>query len=659
MPIWQSCVLRCLHGQNALRILLLAILYAVSGQISFSIAVSSGIVSPVVFAAEGFSLAAVIVWGPAVWPGVFLGQLGLALFNGLSWPLAVGVSVSNSLEAVMGVLLFRYFRLSAALATMRDLIGLLLLVTCVLQPLSALVGTTILWAGGMIEPVGLASALFSWWLGNSLGQILIVPLLLALAAQPQFVRSLRCVLSVIPIAIASSIIFYFVPSSGMAIAFAAAMPALIILAVNWGLAAVSVAVVTLSCVTLYYTHLGLGPFVNQNQTLVIDLNIFLLGIALTGQWIAILFAERKAAEIAIRDSESKFHTLYESTSDSVMLFDSRACFDCNHATLEMFGCTSHAQFFSQTIRALFPPVQSTDLDSIVLIKQFWRAALRSGRQQFECQMRRIDSGAIFDVECVLSPVMLNHRRVIQATVRDITERKRVERMKNEFVSTVSHELRTPLTSISSGLALVNSGMLGELPEKSAKIIEIAHKNSLRLTALINDLLDMEKLLAGKLVFRRQAHPIVDLVESALESVQAYADTYHVHLALSVQLARDTQVYVDALRLQQVLSNFLSNAAKFSPTGGQVEVVVRWREAWVRVEVIDHGMGIPEKFHGQIFQKFSQVDASDTRQKGGTGLGLAISKELIERMHGKIGFTSAEGMGACFYFELPDIVNTPF
>lgn len=110
MPIWQSCVLRCLHGQNALRILLLAILYAVSrGRISFSIAVSSGIVSPVVFAAEGFSLAAVIVWGPAVWPGVFLGQLGLALFNGLSWPLAVGVSVSNSLEAVMGGLTISLF----------------------------------------------------------------------------------------------------------------------------------------------------------------------------------------------------------------------------------------------------------------------------------------------------------------------------------------------------------------------------------------------------------------------------------------------------------------------------------------------------------------------------------------------------------------------
>jgi signal transduction histidine kinase len=107
-----------------------------------------------------------------------------------------------------------------------------------------------------------------------------------------------------------------------------------------------------------------------------------------------------------------------------------------------------------------------------------------------------------------------------------------------------------------------------------------------------------------------------------------------------------------MRLQQVLTNFLSNAAKFSPASGQVEVAIKNANDTVRIEITDHGPGIPAEFHSRIFQKFSQADSSDTRQKGGTGLGLAISKEIIERMNGKIGFDSVEGQGACFHFELP-------
>lgn len=234
---------------------------------------------------------------------------------------------------------------------------------------------------------------------------------------------------------------------------------------------------------------------------------------------------------------------------------------------------------------------------------------------------------------------------------NISERKRMDQMKSEFVSTVSHELRTPLTSISGALGLVLAGRLGEVPEKAGKLLATAHRNSQRLSHLINDLLDVEKIALGKLHFDMQVLPIAPILHQAKEEVKTYAAERCVNIVLTEELC-DACVSVDEQRLKQVLANLLSNAIKFSPDGATVTIDLQTSEDNVIVSVSDQGSGISEAFKHKIFQKFAQADSSDTRQRGGTGLGLAISRELVEHMNGSIDFESTEGKGSRFFFQLP-------
>lgn len=276
----------------------------------------------------------------------------------------------------------------------------------------------------------------------------------------------------------------------------------------------------------------------------------------------------------------------------------------------------------------------------------------------------VTKGESFDEELVIVTTKGNERwvrvigtpelsegvcRNIYGTFQDVTERKRTERIKSEFISTVSHELRTPLTAISASLAVMKGGALGEFSAPVTKLLDIAHKNSLRLTHLINDLLDMDKLVAGKMYFDMQVQEVLPLIEHALANNQSYAEQYKVTLVLQANDAHP-RIRVDASRLQQVLVNLLSNAIKFSPAGSVVILIVSEYEQRVRIAVMDQGSGIPAEFHARIFQKFSQADSSDSRQKGGTGLGLAITRELVERMGGTIGFESQENQGTTFFIE---------
>jgi signal transduction histidine kinase len=233
----------------------------------------------------------------------------------------------------------------------------------------------------------------------------------------------------------------------------------------------------------------------------------------------------------------------------------------------------------------------------------------------------------------------------------LEEQRRLERLKNEFISIVSHELRTPLTSIHGSLGLVNRGHAGELPPKACQLIGIAYRNSERLVRLATDLLDLQKIESGSLTFDVRSITLASLLEAALDANQPYCSAFEVEIVIG-DVPAGEYVRTDADRLLQVLTNLLSNAAKFSPPHSQVTLAAERRGGEIRVCVRDRGPGIPEEFRARIFQRFAQADSSTTRRREGTGLGLNISRAIIERLGGRIGFESREGVGTTFFIDLP-------
>lgn len=268
------------------------------------------------------------------------------------------------------------------------------------------------------------------------------------------------------------------------------------------------------------------------------------------------------------------------------------------------------------------------------------------------------AGDLLHIEFSISSTQKKENSELIIVLRDITERKRLEIMQSEFVSIVSHELRTPLTSIIGSLKLIEGGIFGNLPESLARMIHIALQNSQQLALIINDILDMDKLAGGKMEFNIQVRAINQLIADSIENNQSFAQEYQVRFKF-IALQQDCMINADALRVQQIMSNILSNAAKFSRPDDTVEISILKEPGHVKIFIKDVGEGIPAQFQDRLFKKFSQVDGSNTRKKGGTGLGLSICKQMVERMQGEIGFTSKEGEGSTFYFTLPiaSIVST--
>ena len=349
------------------------------------------------------------------------------------------------------------------------------------------------------------------------------------------------------------------------------------------------------------------------------------------------------------ESEARLATVFDTAVDAIITIDENGVIERVNAAVERLLGYAPVELVGEHAGLIVPPRHRAPLEQYLRHYPDDPAAKLIVSNQEAVAVRK--NGSEFPVEMSVSEMKIGTRRMYTGIVRDITERKRMEQLKSEFVSTVSHELRTPLTSIRGALGLLAGGRVGELTKEAGEMVHIALSNSERLVRLINDILDGEKIRSGKLDFKMKRLDLSELVREAIDANKGFALEHGAHIVGSESM-QSIEVQADSDRVAQVLANLLSNAAKFSPEGEAVDVSLEAVGDRARVEVHDRGPGVPEAFRARLFERFAQADASDSRRHTGTGLGLSISKAIVERMGGTIGYEAVDEGGSRFYFELP-------
>ncbi|MBB4301294.1 PAS domain S-box-containing protein [Rhodobium orientis] len=354
-------------------------------------------------------------------------------------------------------------------------------------------------------------------------------------------------------------------------------------------------------------------------------------------------------EEMLTEKQENIQAILETAVSPIIVIDEKGrIVDANPATTTLFGYPSET-LLGSNVSMLMTAEDRAAHDGH--LERYCKGSkpniMSSGREV----LARHADGRTVPIHLAVSEVRRDGCRLFVGILTDLSERYRSERLKDEFVSTVSHELRTPLTSIKGSLGLLKADVLGDLSPQAKSMISIAHANCDRLVRLINDMLDIEKIQAGKITYDFKRIDLIPFLERTIEANRSYGEEFNVVVRLEPG-APWVQVQADRDRLAQVLTNLLSNAVKHSPSGGTVEVRVAVDGDQVRVSVVDDGPGIPADFRGKIFGKFCQADSADNRQRGGSGLGLSIAKAIVEDHGGTIGYDTETGKGTEFHFDLP-------
>jgi PAS domain S-box-containing protein len=348
-----------------------------------------------------------------------------------------------------------------------------------------------------------------------------------------------------------------------------------------------------------------------------------------------------------KQADEQFRLAIEAAPTGMLLMDRKGSIVLVNAQIEKLFGYPRSELLGQPMEMLMPERLRANIPD-----------LRSGSFSAAAELYGLrKDGSEVPIEIGLNPLLTSKGEFVLSSIVDLSQRLEIERIRNEFVSTVSHELRTPLTSIRGSLGLLQSGAMGALPNNAAEMVSIAYKNSGRLVRIINDILDISTIEAGKLALQMRIVTLSELLRQSVEANAGFAEKCEVRFVLEPVSVND-RVMADPDRLMQVVANLLSNAAKFSPPGADVLIRVRPDSTTLRIEVQDSGAGIPEAFKAHIFTKFAQADASATRHFEGTGLGLSIARKLTEAMGGSIGFESVVGQGSVFYIELPRMDAAP-
>ena len=670
-------------------ILIIAIVYFAAAELGLSLASVHTNVTPV-WPPTGIAIASLILFGPRMWPGVFLGALAANILTSIPVLSSIGIAVGNTLEALVAWwLLVRVKGWRKSFDSVGDVMTFVIY-ACFFAPLvSATIGSLSVCLGDPRQWATFAHIWSTWWMGDGFGALIVSPLILAWASPKKFesrdlpeIASLFVLLLIVVLVVFGG--WFPGPVKTYPLEYLS-LPFLLWAALRFDQRIVTSAIVLMAGLAVWGGNQGYGPFVEPNPNVALLLLVSFVGTSsLMTLIVAAVISERKTAEKerAIIASELELHrrriedivghvpgVVWEAWGKPDMATQ-RIDFVSNHVE-EMLGYSveewlSTPNFWLTIVHPDDKERAAAEATAIFNSGKVGRSRFRwlrkDGREVWvEAQSVVVcdESGPIgmrgvtMDITAAVN-AEIERAELLERESRAREQAEEASRLKEEFLATVSHELRTPLNAVVGWSKLLHSGQLDK--DGVTHAVEVIERNAAAQRQIIEDLLDVSRIVTGKLRINTQPVDVLLVIHNAIDAIRPAAEAKEIKVTTHVE-APELIVRADMERLQQVLWNLLANAVKFTPTQGTIDVFLKRYQTFAEITIEDSGPGIPQDFLPRIFDRFSQADGSSTRKHGGLGLGLAIVRHLVE-IHG--GTVSAanhkEKGGAVLTVRLPASVE---
>ena len=666
--------------------LIVAVVYFAGAELGLSLASLHQNVTPV-WPPTGIAIAAVLIFGPRVLPGVFLGALAANLYTSLPIPFTFGIATGNTLEALIaGFLLSRSKRWRNSFNSVGEVLTFVVY-AAVLAPLaSATIGSLSVLLGDPSQRGDFTPLWLTWWMGDGFGALIFSPLILSWSSSFRINRedvpeitSLFVLLLIVSLIVFGG--WFPGPVKTYPLAYLC-LPCLLWAALRFDQRIVTSAIVLITVVAVWGVRQTYGPFMQPSRNVTLLLLISFVGTSsLMTLLVAAVTSERRTAEAEKWKLGSELAHHRRRVEDIVQHIpgvvweawgkpdaqNQRIDFVSDHVE-KMLGYS--AEEWLSTPNFWLSIVHPDDKERAAAEAAAIFASGKGGSSRFRWMHkdgREVWVEAQSIVVCDehgpagMRGVTMDITAAVQAEIeraelleRESHARQQAEeasRLKEEFLATVSHELRTPLNAVVGWSRLLRSGQLDG--DGTAHAIEVIERNAAAQRQIIEDLLDVSRIITGKLRINTQPVDLLLIIHAAIDAVRPAAEAKEIRMSTHIEVP-DPIVRADSERLQQVLWNLLANAVKFTPSGGRVDVYLEQHGSLAEIRIEDSGPGVPAEFLPRIFERFSQADGSSTRKHGGLGLGLAIVRHLVELHGGTVSAANREQGGATLTVQLPVI-----
>jgi PAS domain S-box-containing protein len=666
-----------------------AILYFAAAELGLSLASLHSNVTPV-WPPTGIAIAALLIFGRQVWPGVFLGALTANLLTTIPVASCIGIATGNTLEALVAHwLLRRTPRWRRTFESVGDVM-MFVVYAAVLAPLvSATIGSLSVCFGEPWQWSHFTPLWLTWWMGDSFGALIVSPLLLSWSSparirsrdQPEIAALFVLLLIVVLIVFGG---WFPGPVKTYPLAYLC-LPCLLWAALKFDQRIVTSAIVLMAGVAVWGAKHGYGPFVQQSPNVSLLLLTSFVGTSsLMTLLVAAISSERRTAEAEKSKLGSELELQRRRIEDIVAHVpgvvweawgqpddgNQRIDFVSDHIE-KMLGYSkedwlSKPNFWLSIVHPDDKERAAREAAAIFASGKVGSSRFRwihkDGREVWvEAQSIVVSDehgpagmrGVTMDITAAVEAE--NQRaELLERESHARQQAEEASRLKEEFLATVSHELRTPLNAVIGWSRLLRSGQLDD--DGKVHAIEVIERNAASQRQIIEDLLDVSRIITGKLLLNTQPVDVLLVIHAAIDAIRPAAEAKQISISTHVE-APDSIVKADMERLQQVLWNLLANAVKFTPTGGVVDVYLERHESLAEIRIEDSGPGVPPQFLPRIFERFSQADGSNTRTHGGLGLGLAIVRHLVELHGGTVSASNrTDRTGAVLSVRLPAIIG---